>query len=83
MKLLALPQKPFIQIEVVGNEPTVTLNLYGETEGSKRFEFDRAHQMQNGRGQAKILSDSTEGEYFWGKRRVFQLLLPDRAPEKG
>jgi len=28
-------------IEALGDEPTVTLNLYGETEGYKRFMFDR------------------------------------------
>jgi predicted metal-dependent enzyme (double-stranded beta helix superfamily) len=27
-------------IEVVGDEPTITFNLYGETHGSKRFQFD-------------------------------------------
>lgn len=27
-------------IEVVGNEPTITLNLYGETHGGKRYQFD-------------------------------------------
>ena len=26
--------------EVVGNEPTITFNLYGETYGNKRFKFD-------------------------------------------
>jgi predicted metal-dependent enzyme (double-stranded beta helix superfamily) len=28
-------------IEAMGDEPTVTLNLYGETQGNKRFKFDR------------------------------------------
>ena len=27
-------------IEAVGEEPTITFNLYGETHGSKRFQFD-------------------------------------------
>ncbi|MGF1479939.1 MAG: cupin domain-containing protein [Cyanophyceae cyanobacterium] len=27
-------------IEAVGDEPTVTFNLYGETHGSKRYQFD-------------------------------------------
>ncbi|MDJ0599419.1 MAG: cupin [Crocosphaera sp.] len=27
-------------VEAIGNEPTVTLNLYGDTNGSKRFKFD-------------------------------------------
>ena len=27
-------------VEAVGNEPTVTLNLYGDTNASKRFKFD-------------------------------------------
>ncbi len=27
-------------IEAVGDEPTITFNLYGETHGSKRFQFD-------------------------------------------
>jgi predicted metal-dependent enzyme (double-stranded beta helix superfamily) len=27
-------------IQAVGNEPTVTFNLYGETYGNKRFQFD-------------------------------------------
>ena len=27
-------------IEAVGDEPTITFNLYGETHGSKRFHFD-------------------------------------------
>lgn len=29
-----------IIIEVVGNEPTITFNLYGETHGGKRYKFD-------------------------------------------
>lgn len=31
-------------IESLGDEPTVTLNLYGETDGQKRFIFDRDRQ---------------------------------------
>ncbi len=27
-------------VEAIGNEPTVTLNLYGDTNASKRFKFD-------------------------------------------
>lgn len=35
-------------IEVVGDEPTVTFSLYGETHHSKRFEFDPiAHTAKN------------------------------------
>lgn len=30
--------------EVVGDEPTVTFNLYGETYASKRFQFDTVNQ---------------------------------------
>jgi predicted metal-dependent enzyme (double-stranded beta helix superfamily) len=30
--------------EAVGDEPTVTFNLYGETHGSKRFQFDYDQQ---------------------------------------
>jgi len=29
-------------VESVGNEPTVTFNLYGETDSTRRFEFDLA-----------------------------------------
>lgn len=31
-------------IEAVGDEPTITFNLYGETNGSKRFQFDSDKQ---------------------------------------
>ena len=31
-------------IEAVGDEPTITFNLYGETHGSKRFQFDLERQ---------------------------------------
>jgi predicted metal-dependent enzyme (double-stranded beta helix superfamily) len=31
-------------IEAVGDKPTVTINLYGETNGSKRFQFDSDNQ---------------------------------------
>jgi predicted metal-dependent enzyme (double-stranded beta helix superfamily) len=35
-------------VEAVGDELTVTLNLYGETYASKRFQFDPAtHQARN------------------------------------
>ena len=27
-------------VEAIGNEPTVTLNLYGDTNASKRFKYD-------------------------------------------
>jgi predicted metal-dependent enzyme (double-stranded beta helix superfamily) len=32
------------RIEAVGEEPTITFNLYGETHGSKRFQFDFERQ---------------------------------------
>lgn len=31
-------------IEAVGDEPTITFNLYGETHGGKRFQFDVVQQ---------------------------------------
>ncbi len=31
-------------IEAVGDEPTITFNLYGETHGGKRFQFDLEQQ---------------------------------------
>jgi predicted metal-dependent enzyme (double-stranded beta helix superfamily) len=35
-------------VEAIGEEPTVTLNLYGDTFASKRFQFDAiAHQARN------------------------------------
>ncbi len=43
-EIISFTPEAIHQIEAVGNEPTVTLNLYGETEGNKRFEFDRAQQ---------------------------------------
>ncbi|MEO0849651.1 MAG: cupin, partial [Cyanobacteria bacterium J06648_1] len=31
-------------IEAVGEKPTITINLYGETNGSKRFQFNSNKQ---------------------------------------
>ena len=41
-EIISFTSEAIHQIEAVGNEPTATLNLYGETQAHKRFQFDRA-----------------------------------------
>mgnify|MGYP006257752959 FL=1 len=38
--LISLTSDAIHSVEVVGDEPTFTFNLYGETQSSERFEFD-------------------------------------------
>ncbi|MDJ0723867.1 MAG: cupin [Prochloraceae cyanobacterium] len=47
-EIISFTTEAIHSIEAVGSNPTITLNLYGETDGSKRFMFDPiAHQAKN------------------------------------
>lgn len=41
--MLCLMPDAIHQVEALGEEPTVSFNLYGETNYDRRFEFDRKH----------------------------------------
>ncbi|MFP4008752.1 MAG: cupin [Spirulinaceae cyanobacterium] len=43
-EIISFTTEAIHSIEALGDEPTVTLNLYGETQGQKRFMFDRDRQ---------------------------------------
>ena len=43
-EIISFTTEAIHSIEVVGEEPTITFNLYGETNGSKRFKFDFQRQ---------------------------------------
>jgi predicted metal-dependent enzyme (double-stranded beta helix superfamily) len=42
--ILTLMPDSIHQVEVIGGEPTISFNLYGETRFDQRFEFDIHHQ---------------------------------------
>ncbi|GAB4132318.1 MAG: hypothetical protein Fur0046_01990 [Cyanobacteria bacterium J069] len=42
--IISLMPDTIHQVEVVGSEPTISFNLYGETQFEQRFEFDVKHQ---------------------------------------
>ena len=42
--LISLSSDAIHSVEVVGDEPTFTFNIYGETKSSERFEFDPVAQ---------------------------------------
>ncbi|WP_013325072.1 cupin [Gloeothece verrucosa] len=39
-EIISFTTEAIHSVEAIGDEPTITLNLYGDTNGSKRFEFD-------------------------------------------
>lgn len=42
--ILCLMPETIHQVEAIGDEPTISFNLYGETHFNQRFEFDLKHQ---------------------------------------
>ncbi|NJR58684.1 MAG: cupin [Cyanobacteria bacterium CRU_2_1] len=42
--ILGLMPDTIHQVEAIGDEPTISFNLYGETNFNQRFEFDLEHQ---------------------------------------
>lgn len=45
--ILCLMPDAIHQVEVIGNEPTISFNLYGETNFNQRFEFNRDRHTAN------------------------------------